>query len=137
MFKNTYFEEHLRAAASEGNHIIGYSYNGPLKPATTVLAIMIAPMMGAPAFACRLIPVYSLKHELFDQRLRVINSIHQNNGFVFLLISENLMANQAYFKMYQKNYGSDKIFACNNRILIEALKSLYLLYDPMHLLKNI
>ena len=38
MFKNTYFEEHVGAAASEGNHIIGYSHDGSSKPSTTVLA---------------------------------------------------------------------------------------------------
>ena len=35
------------------------------------------------------------------------------------------------------NYGSDKIFACNHPIFIEVFKSLHLLYDPMHLHKNI
>ena len=81
-------------------------------------------MMGAPAFVFQLIPIFSLKYKLlFDQRLKVITSIHQCNGFSFLLTSDNLRANEACFKMYQKNYGIDKIFACNHPIFTEALKS--------------
>ena len=49
---------------------------------------MILVVMGAPAFVSRLISVYSLKHEfLFNQTLKVINSLHQNKGFVVFLIS--------------------------------------------------
>ena len=50
------------AVRYQGNHIIGFSHDEPTKVARTVLAIMIALMLGAPAFVCRLIPVYSLKH---------------------------------------------------------------------------
>ena len=50
----------------QGDHIVGFSHDEPSKPTRTVLAIMVAPMMGGPAFVCRLIPVYSLKH--FFQR---------------------------------------------------------------------
>ena len=50
------------AVRYQGNHIIGFSHDEPTKAARTVLAIMITLMMGAPAFVCRLIPVYSLKH---------------------------------------------------------------------------
>ena len=46
------------------NDIIGFSNDDPSKDARTVLVIMIAPMMGGPAFVCRLVPVYSLKHNL-------------------------------------------------------------------------
>ena len=43
------------------NPIIGFSRDDPIKAAETVQAITVAPMTGAPAFVCRLIPVYSLK----------------------------------------------------------------------------
>ena len=83
-------------------------------------------------------PVYSLKHELlFDQTLKVINLIHLNSGFVFYLISDNIEANHACFKMYLKNYGSDEIFSCNYPILNEVFKSFYLLCNPTRLFKNI
>ena len=44
-------------AKHQENHIIGYPHDEPTKFARTALAIMIARMMGAPAFACRVIPV--------------------------------------------------------------------------------
>ena len=127
-------EIHVKPAIRyRGNHVIGYSCDKPLTPARKVHLLQ-----QAPAFICRLIPVYSPKHALlFDQTLKVINLIYQNNGFVFLLISDNLRANQACFKMYQRDYGSDEMFPCNHPILNEAFKSLYLLYDSTHLLKNV
>ena len=63
----------------QGNHIIGFSHNEPTKATRTVLAIMIARMMGAPAFVCRLIPAYSLEHNLIlEQTQKVITLIHQS-----------------------------------------------------------
>ena len=44
------------AARYQRNHIIGFSHNDPTKTARTVLAVKIAPMMGAPVFVCRLSP---------------------------------------------------------------------------------
>ena len=86
----------------QGNHIVGYSPDEPTKATRTVLAIMIAPMMGAPAFVCRLIPVYSLKHDLiFEQTHKVIDLINQSGGFAFLLMCDNLRANQACFNKYK------------------------------------
>ena len=71
-------EIHIKPAARyTRNRHISYSHNEPSKPAKTGLAIMIAPMMWAPAFVFRLVPVFSLKYELsFDQTLKVINFIH-------------------------------------------------------------
>ena len=72
-------EIHIKPAIRyQGNHIIGYSHDEPSNHARTVLAIMIAPMIGVPSFICRLISVYSLlKHQLlFEQTQTVINLIH-------------------------------------------------------------
>ena len=58
-------EIHMKPVVKyQENDIIGFSNDDPAKDARTVLVIMIAPMMGGPAFVCRLIPVYSLKHNL-------------------------------------------------------------------------
>ena len=116
------------------------SRNETSKLARTVLVTMIVPMIGAPAFVCRLIPVYSLKHELsFHETLKVINLFHRNKWFVFLLMSDSFQgkSNQAWFKIYQKSYRSDEIFACNHNILNVVFKFLYFLYNPTYLLKNI
>ena len=95
---------------------------------------MISPMMGAPAFPCRLIPVYSLKHDLtFQQTQKVITLIHQNGSYTFFLMTDNLTANHACFKLYreifdpthhEKNIRNNwqteknakaKIYRCNNK----------------------
>ena len=98
---------------------------------------MVAPIMGGPAFVCRLIPVYSLKHELYEQTLKVINLIHKHYGLVFLLMCDNLRANRACFRMYNGNFGEGDIFSCTHPVFNEVFKELYLLYYPTHLLKNI
>ena len=52
------------AVRYQGNHITGFLLDEPTKAAKTVLAIIIAPMMGSPAIAYQLIPVYSLIQDL-------------------------------------------------------------------------
>ena len=42
----------------QGNHLIGYSIDQPDKPARTILALMICPLLGDKSFVARLIPVY-------------------------------------------------------------------------------
>ena len=132
-------EIHIKPSVRyQGDHIVGFPHDEPSKPARTVLAIMVSPMMGGPAFVCRLIPVYSLKHELlYEQTLKVINLIHKHYGLVFLLMCDNLRANQACFRMYNENFGEGDIFSCTHPVFNEVFKELYLLYDPTHLLKNI
>ena len=60
--------------------------------AKTVLAVMINPSMGAPAFVARLLPVFSLKYEfLMNQVNIVMKIIHDTGGFVFLLLTDNFL----------------------------------------------
>ena len=55
--------------------------------AKTVLAIMINPSMGAPAFVARLLSVFSLKTEFLTNQINVMmNVIHGVGGYVFLII---------------------------------------------------
>ena len=69
----------------QGSHS-GFSNDQPGKPAKTILYFMVSPLMGGPAFIARLIPVYSLDHELiFDQRNHLIKTIHDSSGFVYLV----------------------------------------------------
>ena len=122
----------------QGNHIIGFLHDKPTKAARTVLFIMIAPMMGALAFVCRLIPVYPLKHDLtLQQSQKVITLIHQNRGYTFLLMNYYLRANHACFNLYREIFGSTVIFSCKHPVQNGEFENLYLLYDPTHLLKNI
>ena len=84
-----------------GNHFVGYAVDQQDKAARTVIALMVAPLMGAPAFVARLIPLYSFSADLlFDQIVKLIEIIHDCPGFVFLVMSDNLRANQKCFKLF-------------------------------------
>ena len=54
-------------------------------------------MMAAPAFVCRLIPEYSLKHDILEQKQKAITLIHQKGRYAFLLMTDNLRAHEACF----------------------------------------
>ena len=111
-------EIHVKPAVRcQRNHIIGFSHDDPVKTAGTVLAVKIAPMMGAPAFVCRLIPVYSLRHNLIlEQTQKAITLIHQNGGYNFFLMADNLRANQECFNLYKETFGSTDIFSCKRPV---------------------
>ena len=75
--------------------------------AKTVLAIMINPSMGAPAFVARLLPVFSLKTEFLTNQITIVmNVIHEVGGYVFLIMTDNLSVNQKMFKVYHKENPS-------------------------------
>ena len=94
------------AVRYQGNHIIGSSHDEPTKAARAILPIMIAPMMVAPAFVCRLIPLYSLKRNLIlEQTKIVITIIHQNGGCTFALMADSLRADQACLNLYKEIFG--------------------------------
>lgn len=80
-------DKHIKPESCyQGNNGIGYSHDEPSKSSWTVLFIIIATVMRAPAFVRWLIPVLSLKYDLlFDQTLKVINLIYKNNGFALLI----------------------------------------------------
>ena len=132
-------EIHIKPAIRyQGNHVVGFSCDDSSKAARTVVAIMIAPSMGKPAFVCRLILVYSLTHDfLYEQVLKVIELLHKNGGFSYLLMCDSLRTNQACFKLFQKTFGSEDIYSCNHPVSNDEFSILFLLYDPSHLLKNI
>ena len=126
------------AVRYQGNHVIGFPCDEPTKPARTVLAVMIALSMGKPAFVCRPMPVYSLKAAfLFEQTLEVIELLHKNGGYTFLLMCDNFRTNQACFKLYQSTFGNDDIYSRRHPVSNNEFSILFLLLDPLHLLKNI
>ena len=95
-------------------------------------------MMGAPAFVCWLIPVYSLKHDhTLEHTHKVIDLLHENESFAFLLVWDNLRVNQACSNLYKEKLGSSNIFSCKHTIYNKKLESFYLLYDPTHFFRNI
>lgn len=119
------------------NHLIGQSIDQPDKVARTVLGLMISTMYGGPSFMARLLPIYTLDSDiLFEQIQWLIRIIHDSNGFVFLVLSDDLRANQKTYKLFHKNYGSQGIFDVDHPISNPVFTKLYLLHDPTHLFKE-
>ena len=122
-----------------GNHIVGMAVNQDQPcPAKTVLTLMVNPIFGAPAFVARLLPVNNLTAEfLFEQLQILINIIHESCGVVFAVMTDNLTVNQKTFRLYHDRYFSSDITSIEHPITNSSFSSLFLLYDPVHLMKNI
>ena len=122
----------MQAVRCQGNHVIGFAIDEP-KPALVVYAIL-----GGPAFVSRLLPVYSLNNEmLFDQINMLIRIIHDSLGFVFLVMTDNLSANEACYDKFHKTFGSLNVFSVNHSVENDIFAFLFLLFDPIHLFKNV
>ena len=73
------------AVKYQGSHVIGFSHDKPTKAAKTVLAIIIAPMMGAPCICLStLIPVYSHKNNLFLRQTQKTYHSYSSKGRLYL-----------------------------------------------------
>ena len=117
------------------NRLIGQSVDQPDKAARTVLAFMIAPLFGGPAFIARLIPLYTLDADLlFDQLLQAI--VHQCNGFALLTMCDNLRANQRLYRLLSEKYGGENEFSIYHPVLNSEFRFLYILYDPTKTYEN-
>ena len=88
-------EVHIKPAIRyRGSHLIDSAIDDPSKAARTALTIMICPLMGAPAFVARILPIYSINHKLlYDAISKIISIIHEFSGRVFLVMTDNLLAN--------------------------------------------
>ena len=73
----------------QGYRIVGFSDDELDKAAKAVLSFMVSPLMGAPSFIARLIPIYFLDHELLFYQINRLIKI----GYVYLVITDNLRAN--------------------------------------------
>ena len=63
-------------------------------PAKTILAMMINPSFGAPAFVAQLIPVINLKDEFFFEIVKsAIKLVHDAGGHVFGIMSDKHTVN--------------------------------------------
>ena len=111
-------EMHIKPAIRyQGNHVVGYATDEPTKAAKTILALMVCPILGGEAFVARLIPVFSLKHDLlYDQLIRLITIIHESGGYVFLAITDNLRTNISCFDKFRDTFGGVLKFSVNHPI---------------------
>ena len=105
--------------------------------AKTVLAVMINPSMGAPAFVARLLPVFSLKQEFLSDQINMVMKItHEVGGYVFLIMTDNLSVNQKMFKVYHKENQSTAIFSIKHPIDNPVFDTLFTFYDMPHCFKS-
>ena len=106
-------EMHVKPAIRyRGNKLIGYAVNTEEPcPAKSVLAMLISPSLGAPAFVARLLPVTSLKADfLYEQVNVLIEIIHQVGGYCFLVMSDNYSVNQSMFSMFHRKLSRLEYF---------------------------
>ena len=136
----TFDEIHIKPGLQyQGKYVLGNAQNttDPI-PANTILAVMINPSFGKPAFVARLIPVINLKAEfLFEFVKSVIKLVHDAGGHVFGIMSDNLSVNQKTFKMFHEAFKSVSVCSANHPIPNSKFKVLFTLYDPTHLFKNV
>ena len=94
-----------------GNHIVGMSVNEDTpSPAKTILALMINPILGAPAFVARLFPVNNLQADFLYAQLKLLtNIIHDCDVIVFAAMTDNVSVNQKTFKLYHQQFVSKSI----------------------------
>ena len=102
---------HIKPGAQyQGGHIIGYAEDDTTKLAKTVLALMVAPLMGKPAFVARLIPVHSLTTEfLCYQVSKLLQIIHEATGYVYMIMNDDLKANQKMFSKFHEIFTPKSI----------------------------
>ena len=111
-----------------GGTVFGKSSDNPNALAKTVLGIMLSCMFGGPLFISRMIPISKLSSTfLFDQIKISLESIELSGGHVKAIICDNNRNNQAFFKLFNIVPGRPWL----------TQDGLFLLYDFVHLLKNI
>ena len=121
----------------QGNHIIGFATD-TAKPARTMLALILCPIFGAPAFVARLIPIYSLSAELiYTQVIALIKIIRESSGYVYLVMNDNLAANIKFFRMLHEKFVSVNNYSIQHPVPNDVFRLLFTLYDTIHLFKNI
>ena len=133
-------EIHIKPALQyQGQHVLGNAANASEPtPANCMLALMINPSFGAPAFIARLVPVKNLTADfLFDILKSVLEVIHDAGGEVFSFMCDNLAVNQKCYKIFHENYKSLGIDSIAHPYETSKFEALFTLHDPTHLFKNI
>ena len=111
-----------------GGQVFGRSADNPKCLAKTVLGIMISCMFGGPNFLSKILPISRLNAPfLQDQVQQSLESIARAGGKVKAIVCDGNRTNQAFFKM----------LGAHPQRPWETESGLLLLYDYVHLLKNI
>ena len=115
-------------------YLFRFSVDKPDSPAKTILALMVAPLLGVPAFVAQLIQIFSQSAKLLYEQVNLpLLIIHECNGYVSLTMNDNLKSNPKMFTMFHKNFESKNIFSIKHPIENDQYCELFLLYNPVHL----
>lgn len=118
--------------AYSGGVLHGLAENHPDQAANTVLAIMIKCLFKGEKFLARIIPCHGLTAEYQHGLVKhLTESVQDCGGQVIALIVDNNRLNQAFFKLYVPLNKNFPWIVKNNE------EPLFLLYDTVHLLKNL
>ena len=123
----------------QGKYVVGNAVNtSEPTPANAVLAIMINPSYGAPAFIARLVPVKNLTAEfLFEIVKSVLEVVHGAGGQVFSLMCDDFSVNQKAYKMFHEVFNSLGVTSIAHPYQNSKFEVLFTSFDPTHLFKNI
>ena len=96
--------------------------------AKTVLGVMISCMFDGPKFISKMLPIAKLKSPFLYEQIRLtIDAINQSSGIVKAVICDDNRNNQAFFRLFDTEPQQPWL----------TKGGIYLLYDFVHLLKNI
>jgi len=128
-------EIYIKATLSyAGGSIFGRPVDHPDRIATTMLCIMVKCMRSKLSFMAKLLPVNALTAQFqFDCVKQVILNIESCGGRVLSIINDNNKVNQSFFKLFDR-FGDDPWVV---KSPANQSRPLFLLFDPVHILKNI
>ena len=86
----------IPAIRHRDNHLIGSSVDDPTTAAWTVLTIMVCSLTSGRSYVALILPIYSINHEILCNTInKVIGIIHEFSGRDFLVVTDNLKANES------------------------------------------
>lgn len=120
------------------NHFIGKALDNTSQCARTILAVMLKPAMKGKPLIISLIPIYKLSLDfLYEKIMEILKILHQCGISVINLMSDNHPTNQSLFSKMTSTYPVTPHVNYKCKDPNDANREIYLLYDPVHLLKNI
>ena len=112
-----------------GGRIFGRAQNDPAALAKTLLGMMLIFLYGGPKFLTKMIPVSNLTSEFLFNQVHVTLStlLELCSTLVKAIVCDGNRVNQQFFKMFMTSPGKPWL----------TKSGTYLLFDYVHLLKNI
>nr|XP_047133766.1 uncharacterized protein LOC124811837 [Hydra vulgaris] len=92
---------------------------------------MLKPMLGKPAFVCRMVPIFKLSVNFLQSLIvQITQTVAELGGEILCLISDKLAINRSVYKNFTLNVNMPWLGKINNQNLV-------MLHDPVHLFKSI